>query len=133
MEFKIRDSKPQVGIFELIDDKLLMVTDDVQTFANNGPFYSGEQVYLHYDMMPKLVEQSNLSDDIKAAFKKNKQEYEKYPRGRVDYNTVDDQFYILSSKDFLMNKDNLMRVIRYFSLPANKVVLQADEFVYGVK
>lgn len=134
MSLQIKDAKPQVGIFEIIDGQVLVESEDVQQFSNAGDIFSGNGIHLHAQSVKTMVAYSNVNEEIKKKFKLNRNEYLKYPRGRVDYNTKTKTFTIMSNKDFFTVK-NVELITRAFNLPpyaSGKIELVADEGHYGI-
>lgn len=132
----VKDSKPQVGIFEFIEGKLLIDSEEYQRVPNNGNFYSGENIHLHYNIMPLLVKQNSyISDKVKKQFEQDDEAYRYYLRGRVDYDCVNNEFIILSSREFFQNRDNIERVCRAFHIYPwkNGTDGEIDEFTYSIK
>lgn len=134
MKIEIIDAKPQVGIFEIVENVFLKETEDVQPYSTTGEFFDGTDLHMHSYVIPTLVENSNyISEETKDKFKKNRNEYLNYPRGRVDYNTKTHKYHIMSSRKFF-TEENIERVTREFHLPpysSNNVVLESDENHYG--
>lgn len=134
MKLNIIDAKPQVGIFEIVDDILLTDTEDVSTFSKSGEYFDGFNPHLHQtDIRPLVLNNSLISKETKLKFKNNYNEYLNYPRGRVDYNTKTGEYHIMAAKNFF-TMTNIEKITRAFHLPpysSNKIVLEADEGHYG--
>lgn len=133
---KIKDAKPQVGIFEIVEGKMLSDTEDTQETSESGRYFDGINLRFHKDVVKTLVAyHPNISKETKAKFASNPAEYLKYPRGRIDYDTVDKKWSIMSSRDVLTNNDLIELITREFNLPplaSGKIVLEADEGHYGI-
>lgn len=133
---KIIDHKPQVGIFEIVDGHFLKDTEDTQEVSESGRYFDGIDLHFHNTVIKTLVDwDPHINKEIKEKFRKNQNEYLKYPRGRVDYDTVDKKWSIMSSKDVLTNDALLEQITREFNLPpvaSGKIVLEADEGHYGI-
>lgn len=131
---RILDSKPQVGIFEIVDGVLLIDTEDVQKIDQGGGMFDGVTPHLHSNDIKTLVINSpSISEEIKQRFNDNPSEYLNYPRGRVDYDIVNDRYYIMAAMEFF-NSENVERITRAFHLPpysTGKILLQADNSHYG--
>lgn len=130
---EIKDAKPQVGIFELVDGQLLIDSEDVQTDKRAGEYFSGINPHLHAQSVKTMVAYSNVDENIKRRFRENRNEYLFYPRGRVDYNTKTGQYHIMSSRKFF-TEENVENITRAFHLPpysSGKIVLEADEGHYS--
>ena len=133
---KIKDAKPQVGIFEIVENVFIKETEDTEEVSDTGRFFDGYDPHYHKDVIKLYVNQyNNISEETKAKFKSNPNEYLKHPRGRVDYDTVDKKWSIMSSRDVLSDDGLLERITREFNLPpvaSGKIVLEADEGHYGL-
>lgn len=131
---KILDSKPQVGIFEIVDNILLIDTEDVQKIDQGGGMFDGLTPHLHSNDVKTLVANTpSISEETKKKFELDKKEYLNYPRGRVDYDVDDDRYYIMAAMKFF-TEENIERITRAFHLPpyaTGKVLLQADDSHYG--
>ena len=134
MKYRVLDMKPQVGIFEIVEGKLLIDTEDVQPVSNAGDFFSGEGLHLHQvDVKRQVLNHLGISEETKEKFRNNPNEYLKYPRGRVDYDTKNKKYWIMCSEKFITN-ENIEKVLRAFYLPpygSGKVQLAVDENHYG--
>ena len=134
MKFRFVDAKPQVGIFEIVDDILLLDTEDVQPISHSGDFFDGLHTHLHEQDVKTLVKyNSSISEKTKELFASNRYAYLNYPRGRVDYNTKTKKYHIMASKKFFTTP-NIERITRAFHLPpfgTANVVLEVDEVHYG--
>jgi hypothetical protein len=132
----IKDAKPQVGIFEIVENVFLKDTEDTQMVSDTGRYFDGYDAHFHKDVIKLLVRNnSQISDKTKQQFLNNRDEYLKWPRGRIDYDTIDKTWTIMSSRDVLMNSDLVERITREFNLPplnSGKIELVADEGHYGL-
>ena len=130
----IKDRKPQVGIFEIVEGYWLIDTEEVQPISKAGVFFEGETPHLHMNEVKRQVQvHPNISETTKELFRKDRNAYLKYPRGRVDYNTETKNYHIMASRKFYTN-ENVETVLRLFNLPSygtGKIVLEADENHYG--
>lgn len=130
----IKDTRPQVGIFEIVDGYLLLDTEDYQTISHSGDFFDGTVLHLHEQEVKNQVRNHpNISEETKAYFRINRGAYLEYPRGRVDYNTKTGKFHLMASQKFFKEQD-VERVLRAFYLPpksSDKLVFEADEMHYG--
>ena len=135
MDIKIKDSKPEVGIFELVEGQLLIDGEEVSRYGAAGDFFSGTRPHLHAQDIKTLVKYNpSISAETKAKFEKDPREYLRYLRGRVDYNVKTGQYHIMSSRSFF-TQENIEMVTRAFHLPpyaSGQIVLEADEGHYGV-
>ena len=130
----IKDHKPEVGIFEIVDNVFLKDSEDYQLYSEVGEFFDGTVPHLHTTDIKTLVNQSSyISDKTKQLFKDNPNAYLNYPRGRVDFNTKTRKFHIMGAYKFLSNFANVERVAREFHLPplaSGNLVLEADDTHY---
>lgn len=133
---KIIDHKPQVGIFEIVENVFIKETEDTEEISDSGRFFDGFDPHYHKDAIKLYVSQyDSISEETKEKFRTNPSEYLKYPRGRVDYDTVDKKWSIMSSREVLSDEGLLERITREFNLPSvatGKIVLEADEGHYGI-
>ena len=135
MKLTIKDNKPEVGIFEIVEGQFLMDGEEVSRYGAVGDFFSGTNPHLHAQDIKVLVKYNDhISEETKKRFNDNPQEYLKYPRGRVDYNIKTGQYHIMSSSDFF-TQENVEAVTRAFHLPpyaSGQIVLEADNGHYGI-
>lgn len=135
MKYIIKDTKPQVGIFEFVDGILLTDTEDVQFINQGGGFFDGMTIHRHdTDIRTKVKYEKDIPEKTKMEFERNSAAYLDYPRGRVDYNVHEGMYYIMASRQFFDNEDMVERVTRAFHLPpmaSGKIVIQFDEGHYG--
>ena len=131
---KIRDTKPQVGIFEIVEGAMLSHTEDTSDISHSGRYFSGSSLHLHAQDIKTLVKYApGISAETKQRFERDAAEYLRWPRGRVDYDTVDREWHIMAAKKFF-TQQNVEAVAREFHLPpyaSGKIVLEADDSHYG--
>lgn len=132
---KIIDTKPQVGIFEIVEGILLTDTEDAQPINQGGGIFNGLVLHLHeQEVRVQVKYHDGISKETKNKFATNRGEYLKWPRGRVDFNVKDGTYNIMSSRKFLENAANVERITRAFHLPSyasGLIILEADENHYG--
>lgn len=132
---KIIDAKPQVGIFEIVEDVFLKDTEDAQGIDQGGGFFNGYVLHLHEQEIRVQVKYTDsISKETKEKFANNRGEYLHWPRGRVDFNVREGKYHIMSSYKFLTEPSNVERVTREFHLPpyaSGNIVLEADEGHYS--
>lgn len=130
----IKDTKPQVGIFEIVEDILLLETEDVQNIDQGGGMFDGLTPHLHsIDITNQVLNHPNISQETKAKFAKDRKEYTRYPRGRVDYDINRGTYSIMAAYRFF-NDANIERITRAFHLPpyaTGKIILESDDGHYG--
>lgn len=131
---KIKDTRPQVGIFEIVDGVMLSDTEDTSDVSMSGRYFSGNQLHLHAQVVKTLVKHAEgVKPETKAKFESDSAEYLKWPRGRVDYDIVDKEWHIMAAKKFF-TVANVELVTREFHLPpysSGRIVLEADDGHYG--
>ena len=129
----IKDAKPQVGIFEIVDNNILIDSEDVD-INYQGEYFDGHTPHLHANDIKVHVEANPyISQDTQDFFRSNPNAYLYYPRGRVDYNTKDGTYHIMAAKKFFTQL-SVEQITREFHLPpyaSGKIVLEADDGHYG--
>ena len=128
----IKDSKPQVGIFEIVDNILLIDSEDTQTVGKG--FFDGTNHQHVQDIKRLVAHHPHISEETKAKFASNPNEYLNWPRGRVDYDRDEGKWHIMSSSTILSNATYVELLTRAFHLPpylSGKIILEADEGHYG--
>lgn len=128
---KIQDTRPQVGIFEIVDGILFIDTEDVQPIDQGGGYFDGLTPHLHnQDIQRQVVLHPSISEEMKSIWKSNRNEYLNHPRGRVDFDTINNRFEMMAAYKFFTN-ENVNRIARAFHLNPEKIVLVADDGHYG--
>ena len=121
---KIKDMKPQVGIFEIIDGNVYVVSREVDySKINNISDDAGE--YFHEDLTKRVI--SKCSKEAQEKYKSVRQGFLAFPRGRVCYNFNNDKFEIFGGREALSGR-NVETIMRKFSLPRNKTIAYVDSF-----
>lgn len=130
---KVRDAKPEVGIFEIVENIFLKDSEPIRPFSPSGRYFEGLTPHRHKDDIKVHVRNSPyVSEKTKAKFAANPDEYLNWPRGRVDYDTQDKVWTIMTAAKFF-NGENVERVTREFHLPpyaSGKIELVADDGHY---
>ena len=125
---KIYDTKPQVGIFEIIDNKIYVITRDVDySKLNSISDDAGE--FFHEDLVRNVINQ--CSKEAQAKYKSVKQGFLVFPRGRVVYSFRENLYQIFGPRAALTSS-NIETIMRLFSLPRNKVKAYVDPY-YDVR
>ena len=126
----IKDSKPQVGIFEIVDGTLYPVTEDLDvTKAVGGSVDAGH--LFHRDLCREIAKMPEISEESRRILNSGRQAvWQKFPRGRVWYNVPDDKFYVSSDRSVLTNQKHVAEIMEAFSLPRNKTQLLVDGAYY---
>lgn len=105
---------PQVGIFYFVQKKLSIDTTPLAEAGRFGDFAIHERD--HYQYWAQLLS----SDAVPDA------EYEKYPRGRVAYNTKTDKFTLLADQCILRKKRLVKTILSRMNLPARDTEVDKD-------
>ena len=123
---KIKDMKPQVGIFEIIDGKFYVLSREVDySKMNNISDDAGE--YFHKYLVKNII--SRCSKEAQEKYKSVKQDegFLVFPRGRVCYNFNNDKYLVCGSRKALSG-NNTETIMRLFSLPRSKTQFYVDAF-----
>lgn len=132
---KVKDSRPQVGIFEIVEGILLVESEDTQGVWRDR-FFDGTTLHRHSEVVKTLVKNHpGISAETKLKFERDPAEYLRHLRGRVDYDTINKTWHIMSNADVLNDSDMIERITRAFHLPpylSGKIELEQDEGHYGV-
>ena len=121
---KIEDMKPQVGIFEIIDDVMYVMARDVD-FSKMRHISDDAGEFFHRDLVRFII--SRCSEEAKKRYSSARDGFLLFPRGRVCYNFNQDKYEIYGSRSTLSSK-HLETIMRKFSLPRNKVIAYADPY-----
>ena len=120
---KILDQKPQVGIFEIIDNAVFMISRDVDKSKEFiGSDDAGE--FFHKDLVRYCI--NECSDEAKKKYKSAAQGFLAFPRGRVWYDFKSNQYCISTCSEIAHNNKIIMTIVRKFSLPSNDVMVYID-------
>lgn len=121
---KIEDMKPQVGIFEIIDGNVYVVSRDVDfSKVHNISDDAGE--YFHEDLVKHVI--SKCSKEAQDKYKSMRQGFLAFPRGRVCYNFNNDIYQVFGSREAISGKNGEV-IMRKFSLPRNKTTFYIDSY-----
>ena len=121
---KIKDMKPQVGIFEIIDGNVYVVSRDVDfSKVHNISDDAGE--YFHEDLVKHVI--SKCSKEAQDKYKSMRQGFLAFPRGRVCYNFNNDVYQVFGSREAVSGKNGEV-IMRKFSLPRNKTTFYIDSY-----
>jgi hypothetical protein len=107
--------EPRVGIFWLIDERLVIDTTPLSEAGTYGDFriYEGDHV-THWAEMERRGEVPRGSA------------YEEHPRGRVNFNTKTKRFTLLADACILRKKNVVKKLMRLLLLPED-TALSTDE------
>jgi hypothetical protein len=111
----VQQPEPRVGIFWLVDKRLVIDTTPLSEAGKYGDFniYDGDHVTL-WGEMEKRGEVPSDTD------------YEEHPRGRVNYNTTTQQFTLFADVCILRKKNVVKKLLRLMHLPGD-TALSTDE------
>ena len=107
--------EPRVGIFWLVDKRLIIDTTAISEAGDYGDFsiYEGDHITL-WSEMEKRGEVPRDTD------------YEEHPRGRVNYNTKTQRFTLFADRCILRKKDVVAKLMSLMHLP-DDTALSTDE------
>ena len=107
--------EPRVGIFWLVDKRLIIDTTAISEAGDYGDFkiHDGDHVS-HWEVMEKRGEVPRDSD------------YEECPRGRVNFNTRTQRFTLYADACILREKSMVKELLRLMHLP-DDTALSTDE------
>ncbi len=110
-----RKKEPHVGIFWLVDGKLVMDS----TALSMSEDYGGFKIHPadHCSVWEKLQLREAVPADV---------EYEECPRGRVMYDTKAQQFRLLADRCILKNKGVIRDIISKMNLPSGNTDMGTD-------
>lgn len=121
----VKDKKPQVGIFELVDNKLYYLTQDMQISDAIGGAVDGGNLF-HRDLCKLILLEGNLSEESTKIMNSSGPFWMKFPRGRVWYSVPEKTYYISSCKEILTNLNLVDDIVSEFALTQNKIQLLLD-------
>jgi hypothetical protein len=104
-----RKKQPHVGIFWLVDGKLVI---DSTSLAEAEPY--GDNL-THPRGHLKVWEQWRMGGKVPG-----ESEYEEFPRGRVMYNTKTQRFTLLADRCILRDKGVVSRIMSELHLPGKQ-------------
>lgn len=123
-DMKIKDMKPQVGIFEIIDNNMFVISREVD-YSKMRYTYDDAVEYFHMDLVKAII--SSCSKKAQEKYKSVRQGFRAFPRGSVCYNFSNDKYEVYGSRKAL-NRRNTEIIMRKFNLPRNKTVFYIDSF-----
>ena len=106
--------EPHIGIFFVVGRNLLIDSTALSKAGQYGDFSIHEDD--HITFWPRLVKQGAVPDV----------EYERFPRGRVAFNTKTEQFTLLADKCILQKKAVVKEILKRLSLPARHTKTSSD-------
>ena len=108
---KSDELEPQVGIFWLVSGRLILDVSSVSEAEPYGDCLTHRSS--HIDYWTEQHSKGVLPRDI---------EYEEAPRGRVTYNTVQREFYLMAVRCILKDKTMVAKIKNEMHLPVNTIV-----------
>jgi hypothetical protein len=98
--------EPRVGIFWLLDGKLLIDSTGLSKAEEHGDFkvHPGD----HHTVWEQFQQDGSVPPEM---------EYEEAPRGRVVYNTQAQRFSLLADRCVLIGKSIVSKIMRTMNLP----------------
>jgi hypothetical protein len=107
---KRRKKQPHVGIFWLVDGKLVIDSVPLSEAEPYGDHLTHPRSHID------VWEQWRLAGKVPG-----ESEYEEFPRGRVMYNTKTQKFTLLADRCILRDKDVVSRVMSKLHLPSENM------------
>ena len=127
MKHTIKDMKPSVGIFSLVDGELYCLEAPIEDLAPINGMYDAGKLF-HIDLLKQIPDMNpNLNEDLKKELKSVTHPYD-YPRGRVCYNINNDQYLVFTCEEIARNEYYKQTIMRKFHLPVSKTVFYIDDF-----
>ena len=108
-------TEPKVGIFFLVDKKLLIDPTPVSDGGSYGDFSIHERG--HDAFWEMLRRTGAVPPDT---------EYDDYPRGRVAYNTKTGKYSLLLDRCILKNKSVVNKIMSELNLPTKRTEMDTD-------
>lgn len=127
---KIKDAKPLIGIFYIIDNQIYSFKGEIEEFNEVNEVYDAGRLF-HIDLLKEIPNMNpKLSEDIKDKCLEGSRSkhHEIYPRGRVCYDINNDRYEVFANPELLNDTNNLTLIGRDFHLPANKTIFYKDDY-----
>lgn len=109
----IESSGPKVGIFWIVDNNIIAMTDESRNIPSIAGFKNTDKD--HYSEWGKVKRSLNLTG-----------EYTDFPRGRVLLDVNNRKFIVFLPKRFADDKPTINKISREFSLPINHISIKTD-------
>jgi hypothetical protein len=106
MKERLQQAEPQVGIFWLIDTRIVIDVTPLSEAGKYGDFKIHDGGHVSY--WTELEKRSEVPAGL---------EYEEHPRGRVNYNTKTQRFNLYADACILRKKNVLKKLLRLMHLP----------------
>lgn len=102
------EPKPRVGIFWLVDKRLVIDTTPLSEAGKYGDFkiYEGD----HVTLWTEMEKRGDVPRDT---------DYEEHPRGRVNFNTKTQRFTLFLDRCILRKKNVVKKLMRLMHLPSD--------------
>src|ERR1035441_4486160 len=107
--------EPQVGIFWLLGDRLIIDTTPMSGGEQYGDCLNHPKSHIDY-----WTERQRLGDLPRDT------EYEEHPRGRVVYNTKTDRYSFCADRCILRKKSVVKRIVKAMHLPIEMTDVLTD-------
>ena len=105
---------PQAGIFYFVGEKLMIDSTPLDQAGSYGDFAIHERDHISY--WAELVKGGKVPNS----------EYERFPRGRVAFNTKTSKFTLLADKCILRRKRVVSRILSRLDLPPKDTASGTD-------
>lgn len=115
MRTKDENAEPQVGIFWLLDDRLILDSTPVSRAEPYGEAKTHARGHLKH--WTELQRTGVVPDNV---------EYEDPPRGRVVYYPQDDGFALYADPCILSKKDVIQKIMAAMNLPQGRTAILRD-------
>lgn len=136
MRIRFIDATPEVGIFEIIDKEIGVMSDTIDNLPSvNGIVDAGK--LFHRDLLREMYKSNstNITPETREFIKKNYYNsdlHRCFPRGRLCYNENDKCFELYSNREVLENVPLVRRILAEFGVSGRKVVPYVDEQHYSL-
>lgn len=123
---RIKDARPEVGIFEVVDSKFFYTSMPCNIVDAVGGAVDGGELF-HKDLLKQAYYDDAISDEAKKKIAKNDfNNWLAFPRGRVYYIVAEDRYYVMMHPS-LNTAEIRNDIINSFRLPRNKIVWTTDQ------
>ena len=133
---KLKDAKPQVGIFEVIDDEIGVMSDLIENLPMQNGIVDGG-ILFHRDLVRKMYATSDakIYPETREFIKKNYNNpnlHRCFPRGRLCYNKNERCLELYANEETLRNEELINRILAEFDALGYKVKSYVDEQHYNL-
>ena len=134
-KIKLKDKRPMIGIFEIVDDEVLLDIEEADfSKAVNGVIDGGH--LFHRDLIRYYKDDPNISKETREFINNNLRNpnlHEAFPRGRICYNLDTGHYEVYSTEEVLKDNALMNEILRRCGIPGNKVEAFVDNFHYQLK